>query len=173
MHRPSLRTGIVAALLGILTVPALAAAQTPTPSIGVRQTEHHIFVDPDRLEWTAGPASLPAGAQMAVIEGDPSSSGLFTMRLRLPDGYRIAPHFHGADEHVTVLSGTFVMGLGDTWNADGGMALAPGGFAVMPAGTRHFAWSQGETILQIHAAGPWTLTYVDAADDPRTPPPGR
>lgn len=113
------------------------------------------------------PAVLPPGAQVAVIEGDPAQPGLFTMRLRLPDGYRIAPHFHDADEHVTVLDGTFLLAMADAGQGGSETALPAGGFAVMPAGTRHAARARGETVLQLHAVEPWKLTYVNASDDPR------
>ncbi|MFN2432107.1 MAG: cupin domain-containing protein [Gemmatimonadota bacterium] len=128
----------------------------------------HAFVLPATLEWQPGPSALPQGARMAIIRGDPAEPGLFTMRLRVPDGYRVQPHYHAADEHVTVISGTAVMGLGDEFDESRGTALPAGGFAVMPAGTVHFLSSRGETVIQVHAMGPWKLTYVDPTDDPRT-----
>lgn len=156
-----------ALLLAALLLPAVASAQEPTTPTGVRQGGQHILVDPTRIEWKPAPAALPPGAQAAVIEGDPTKPGLFTMRIRLPDGYRIRPHFHDADEHVTILSGTFLLGLGETWSDSVATTLPAGGFAMMPAGMRHFALTRGETVLQIHAVGPWKLTYVNPADDPR------
>lgn len=181
MRTAAQRTGVLVPLAAVLLLPAAVEAQeprdarSPTPTVGVRQSEHHIFVDPLRLEWKPAPAVLPPGAQAAVLAGDPSKPGLFTMRIRLPDGYRIPPHFHAVDEHVTVVAGTFVVGLGETWSDSGGTVLPAGGFAVMPAGMRHFVSTRGETVLQIHAVGPWGLTYVNATDDPRNaaakPPP--
>ena len=117
-----------------------------------------------------GPASVPAGAQAAVLEGDLMKAGLFTLRLKMPDGYKIAPHYHPADEHVTALQGTFVMGMGEKFDQSAGRELAVGSFAVMPTGTRHFAWTKGETIVQLQGVGPWGLTYVNPADDPRKKP---
>jgi quercetin dioxygenase-like cupin family protein len=162
----------VTSLIATLLLPALAGAQQhdatlQARAVGVRQQEQHILVDPARLQWSAAPAVLPPGAQVAVIEGSPAQPGLFTMRLRLPDGYRIAPHFHDADEHVTVLDGTFVLAMADAGQGSSETALPAGGFAVMPAGMRHSARAQGVTLLQIHAVGPWKLTYVNASDDPR------
>ncbi len=162
-------------LLAVLTLPVrVAAAQQPgtatdhtTQSAAHATTPHHIFVLPERIEWKPAPAALPPGADAALIEGDPSRPGLFTMRLRFPDGYRIKPHYHAADEHATVISGTLIMGLGDKWDESKGTPLPPGAFSVMAAGTRHFAWAKGETVLQVHAMGPWKLTYVNPADDPR------
>ena len=127
----------------------------------------HVMVNPDGITWGPGPASLPAGAQAAVLEGDPAKPGAFTMRIKMPDGYAIAPHWHPADEHVTVLQGTFVMGLGDKVDRSKGHELRAGAFAMMPTGTRHFAWTKGETIIQLHGTGPWGVTYVNASDDPR------
>lgn len=161
-----------ASLAATLLLPAAALAQQPDASkgahsIGVRQQAEHILVAPATLAWGPAPAVLPPGAQVAVIEGDPGKPGLFTMRLRMPDGYRIATHFHDADEHVTVLGGTFLLAFPEAGQRGSETALPAGGFAVMPAGMRHSARASGETMLQIHAVGPWQLTYVNASDDPR------
>ncbi|MFN2564124.1 MAG: cupin domain-containing protein [Gemmatimonadaceae bacterium] len=174
-HRPLLATVTVLGA-SCATTPQLPATETGAartaappavaPALGSTLT-HHIFALPDRTEWRPGPPSLPPGAHMTVIEGDPSKPGLFTMRLRLPDGYRVRPHYHAADEHVTVITGTFLMSVGETFDESRGTALPEGGFAVMPAGTRHYAWTRGETVIQIHAVGPWKLTYVNPGDDPR------
>ena len=148
----------IAAVMFIGAGGAIAAAGAQTG---------HVMALPDSISWGPGPASLPAGAQGAVLEGDPAKPGPFTLRLKMPDGYTIAPHSHPAVEHVTVLQGAFVMGLGDTVDRTKGHELGAGAFALMPAGTRHFAWTKGETIVQLHGVGPWGITYVNAADDPR------
>ena len=119
------------------------------------------------LKWGNGPGSLPPGAQFVVLEGDPAKEGPFTMRLRLPDGYRIPPHFHGGVEHVTVISGTFNVGMGEKFDRAATKPMPAGTFGYWPPPMRHFAWAQGETILQLHGIGPWTVTYVNPADDPR------
>lgn len=148
------------------TTPALSAQQ-PMARSAAAQDDHHLFVLPDRIEWRAGPPSLPPGARAAIIHGDPSRQGLFAMRLSFPDGYRIPPHFHASDEHVTVISGTFVMGLGEREDDENATAIPAGGFARMKAGTRHYAYARGATVVQVHSLGPWVLTYVNPADDPR------
>jgi quercetin dioxygenase-like cupin family protein len=102
-----------------------------------------------------------------VLEGDPAKEGPFTLRVRLPDGYRIPPHYHPVVEHVTVIQGAFVLGMGDKVTDDGVKALTAGSFAYMPAGMRHFVRAQGDTVVQIHGTGPWGITYVNPADDPR------
>lgn len=88
----------------------------------------------------------------------------------MPDGYRIPPHWHPADEHVTVVQGAFVMGVGEKFEQTGGHELPAGAFALIPSGTRHFAWTKGETVVQLHGTGPWGINYVNATDDPRKKP---
>jgi quercetin dioxygenase-like cupin family protein len=133
-------------------------------------TGDHGFLTKDDMEWVDGPASLPAGTKAALLEGNPSKEGPFTMRLQLPDGFTIQPHWHPGVEHVTVISGTFNLGMGDKFDKTQGRALAAGSFAFMPPGMRHFAWATGETVVQLHGNGPWQINYVNPADDPRKKP---
>jgi len=118
------------------------------------------------VKWGPAPAIFPAGARMAVMQGDPSKSELFTVRLDMPKGYRIAPHFHPTDEHITVISGNFDVGMGDKVDTKKVMKLTAGGFASAPAHTHHYAIATTHTVVQVHAMGPFQLTYVNAADDP-------
>lgn len=122
--------------------------------------------EPSRIAWRAA-ENLPPGAQVAVLEGDPSKEGFFTMRLKMPDGYRVPPHWHGKDERVTVLSGTLNLGHGDTFDPRNTKALGPGSYSSMPPKMTHFGWMTGETILQLSTLGPWSITYVHPEDDPR------
>lgn len=119
------------------------------------------------MGWGAGPASLPPGAQAIVLEGDPTKTGLFTIRVKLPNDYRIPPHFHSAWEHITVISGIFHLGMGDTFDPSKFSELRAGSFAALPTGMRHYVHTVGETVVQLHGMGPWTVTYVNRADDPR------
>ena len=135
---------------------------------GFSQGKDHGFTTPAEVTWGPAPGSLPSGAQAALLEGDPAKEGPFTLRIRMPDGYRIPPHYHPAVEHVTVLQGTFVIGMGEQVSSAGEKPLAAGSFAFMPAGMRHFARTQGDTVIQLHGVGPWGIMYVNAADDPRT-----
>jgi uncharacterized protein DUF4437 len=127
---------------------------------------HGIF-PPGELEWGAGPASLQSGAKSVVLEGDPAKEGLFTMRLMLPDGFQIKPHWHPAVEHITVISGTFNLGMGDTFDTSKSKALPVGAFAFLAPKMSHFAWAKGETVVQLHGQGPWQINYLNPADDPR------
>jgi uncharacterized protein (TIGR02246 family) len=119
------------------------------------------------LVWRDGPPSLPAGAKIAVLEGDPMQPGPFTFRLRFPAGYRIPPHFHPVIEHATVVSGSLSLGQGERWDDSKLVRLDAGDFIHMPPGTRHFARANTETVIQLHSTGPWGVTYVNPADDPR------
>jgi quercetin dioxygenase-like cupin family protein len=125
------------------------------------------------FNWGPAPAVFPAGAKMAVLQGDPSKSEQFTVRLDLPSGYTIAPHFHPTDEHVTVIRGTFLVGMGDKVDAARTKALESGGFVTAGANQHHYAIAKGHTIVQVHAIGPFALTYVNPADDPTKKVAGR
>jgi mannose-6-phosphate isomerase-like protein (cupin superfamily) len=145
---------------------AQAAATSEAQHATNAHAEHRVFM-PGDLEWKPASPMLPAGAQSIVLSGDPRQPGPFTVRLKLPDGYKVPPHWHPADEHVTVLSGTFGISTGEQFDPSKGMEIGPGGFTVMPTGVRHFAWTKGETVIQVHALGPWAINYVNPADDPR------
>jgi anti-sigma factor ChrR (cupin superfamily) len=120
----------------------------------------------DDAKWGAAPNVLPPGAQIAVISGDPSKEGLYVIRLKMPGGYKIPAHYHPMTEYVTVLSGTFHLGMGDKLDAHKGTALRSGGFAENPAKMNHYGWTSEDTVLQVHGQGPFTITYVNPADDP-------
>jgi hypothetical protein len=123
---------------------------------------------PTDIKWRDGPGSLPPGAKFAVLEGDPSKDGPFVMRLWFPDGFRIAPHWHPKVERITVISGTFNLGMGEVFDVSKAREMPAGTFGHWAADMRHFAWTKGETVLQLHGVGPWTITYVNQADDPRS-----
>ncbi len=123
------------------------------------------------LKWGPAPAIFPAGAQMAVLQGNPGGTTLFTVRLRFPDGYKIPPHTHPTDENVTVISGTFKVGMGAKLEPKETMTLKAGGFVVAPANMAHYALAEGETIVQVHAMGPFAMTYVNPADTPKAAAP--
>jgi hypothetical protein len=155
-----------------LVMVAAAALVIWTGAQGADEKGHgsdkdHVVVRPDNIKWGPGPSSLPAGAKFAAIAGDPSKAGPYVIRAMLPDGYKVPPHWHPTDENVTVIKGTFMIGKGDKFNADACEALPAGSFVRMPKEMRHFAWAKGETIIQVHGMGPFEITYVNPADDPR------
>jgi quercetin dioxygenase-like cupin family protein len=125
------------------------------------------MVGAEDVKWGPGPPSLPPGAQAAVLDGDPGKSGLFVIRVKFPDGYQVPPHSHPTDEHVTVVAGALMAGLGNKVNQTEMHTLKAGGYAKMPAGTNHYVRAAGETVVQITAMGPFDVKYVNAGDDPR------
>ena len=163
----SLRSTIPLAVLAV--VPAALASQTqaaPAP------TSQVIVAHAATLAWAPGPPSLPRGAEFVLLEGNPAEAVPLTFRLRFPANYRIPPHWHSVIEHVTVLAGTLNVGMGEVATYSGGTALNAGSFAAMPAKMVHSAWAGPEGVtFQLHSVGPWSITYVKAADDPRTPKP--
>lgn len=148
------------AVVGLLALPLVAGAQAQDHGA-------HTIVSPGDLGWVAGPPALPAGAEIAVISGSPGQEGPYVIRLKFPSGYRVAPHTHPNDENVTVISGVFHVGTGETFDDSKGQMLKPGGFALMPEGMAHFAWASEETVVQLHGIGPSGVNYVNPADDPR------
>ena len=127
----------------------------------------HTILTPPQINWGAAPPSLPPGARAAVLYGDPTKEGMFVLRLRLPKGYKIPPHMHPKPEIVTVISGAFHVGMGTVANASKARRLPPGSFFAFDPGMAHYAFVREETVVQLSSTGPWTITYVNEADDPR------
>lgn len=154
------RTSGVAAIVVVLLFAASA-------TIPAQTMDGHKAVAPEEITWAPAPASIPPGAEAAVLYGDPSKEGLFALRLKLPKGYAIPAHTHPKPEIVTVISGTFRLGMGET--ADQGKAgpLPAGSFFALSPGMAHFAFADEETVIQLNSTGPWSLTYVNPKDDPR------
>jgi hypothetical protein len=159
-----LRLGFTCMVLLIWAMPVKAQVHaTPQEHPGAE----HKFYNPDALQWQEAPAALPKGAKISVLEGDPAKEGPFTMRIVLPANYKIAPHWHPAIEHVTVLKGNFYMGTGERFDMGKARKLETGGYAVMPTKFAHYAFTKNEAVIQLHGIGPWGITYVNSADDPR------
>jgi hypothetical protein len=152
-----------------LTAVALAAAWAAGASSGhdVKGSMAASVHRPDELRWRDGPPSLPLGAKVAVLEGDPAREGPFVFRVKVPDGYRIPPHTHPKAERVTGISGKFHLGMGDRFDPSKGEAMPPGSYGTWPPGMKHFVWVTGETVVQFHGDGPWVIEYLNPADDPR------
>ena len=127
----------------------------------------HMSVSPQDIKWGPAPAMLPSGAEAAVLLGDPDKEGLFVLRLKFPRGYRVPPHTHPVDEVLTVISGTFSLGMGDKADQSKAQPFNAGSFHALPPGTAHYVFIDEETVVQISTVGPWGLTYVSPKDDPR------
>jgi quercetin dioxygenase-like cupin family protein len=130
--------------------------------------QHHTVVPGDAVEWGPAPPSLPPGAQAAVLLGSPAKEGPFVLRLKLPSGFAVPPHRHSKDELVTVIAGRFGVGHGEKLDLAAAKPLPPGSFVHLPAGMPHYAWAEGETVVQINGTGPFDVKYVNAEDDPRS-----
>jgi len=142
--------------------PNTSAPTTPTLSLVASAAPEQ----EDDINWGPAPAIFPKGAEFAVLQGDPSKTEEFTVRLRFPNGYKIPPHTHPTIENVTVLKGTFLAGMGEKFVESDMKAFQRDGFASIPANHAHYAMARGQTIVQVHAIGPFQLTYVNPADDP-------
>src|SRR6266513_1051203 len=162
-NKKSMKTIFSSALAAFLTavflLTRLSASEMPS-------TDMHLY-PPTTIEWKAGPAALPPGAKMAVLEGDPTKEGPFVVRFLFPDGYHVAPHTHPKTERVTVISGVLHLATGEALDRNSAKGLPAGSFGFWPAGMKHTAWSEGETIIQLHGVGPWQINYVNPTDDPR------
>jgi anti-sigma factor ChrR (cupin superfamily) len=117
------------------------------------------------MQWLPSPR-LPKGTQVSILYGDPRKEGHYIILARMPAGYEVPAHWHTQVENVTVLSGTFNVGMGDKLDKSKGMALGPGGFFSSGAKHHHYAWTTGETLLQVTGVGPFDVIYVDPKDDP-------
>ena len=154
-----------------LTVQLASLALGLTSAAGpVFAQSAHVLVPANKVQWGPAPPVLPAGAQIAVLEGNPSDKGPVTLRLRFPPDYTLPPHWHSMMERVTVLSGALHVGMGDKLDRRASLTLAPGGFASLPAKMRHFAWTAKATVVQISLEGPFDIFYVNPADNPQKPP---
>ncbi len=149
----------------IAIAAALLCSGALVPAYGQSAAAGHSMVTPNDLKWSAMP-NLPCGAEMAVLEGPANEAKPFTVRFKFPANCKIPPHSHPAIEHVTVISGDFGMGAGDTLDPSKGMKLPPGSVAIMQPNTNHYGWTTGGTIVQVHGVGPWGIKYVNPADDP-------
>jgi len=153
---------LVLALVALLC----CAGQLLTTAAQSGSHEKNAFT-PDTIPWGPAPPFVPAGAQLAVLEGNPgASSGDYTVRLKMPAGYRIAPHWHPQRENVTVISGTFKVGMGDTFDKNKMTTFPAGTFAFLDPDMHHYAMASGEVVVQVHGTAPLQFNYVNPQDDP-------
>jgi quercetin dioxygenase-like cupin family protein len=135
------------------------------------QNQGHVIQAQKEAHWGQAPPMLPAGAQIAVLAGNPMGKGPYTIRLKFPAHYAIPAHSHPTDENVVVVSGALTFGMGEALvqDAAANKTLGAGGFALMPANMNHFAYTGAqETTIVLYGQGPVEFKYVNSADDPRT-----
>jgi quercetin dioxygenase-like cupin family protein len=144
----------------------LAAEENKTETSATSTSEHRVM-KPSDLKWGDAPPGLPAGGKMTVLNGDPGQAGPFTVRLKAPAGYKIMPHTHPTAERLTVISGSFKVGMGEKFEESSMQVMTTGSYVVLPAGMAHFAKGAQASIVQIDSEGPFQINYVNPADDPR------
>jgi len=159
--RYSLSVVVIVAIASLVT-----AAEERTDATSTGASEPKMF-DPANLVWGDAPPGLPAGGQLTVLSGDPTKKGVFTVRLKMPAGYKIPPHTHPTAELVTVISGSCHLGRGEKFDENTGQTMGAGSFVAIPAGAKHFAWATEESVIQIHGEGPFEIKHANPADDPR------
>jgi len=153
-------------LIALLFAAMLWLKQPRGTSVIAAGAEKNAFT-PDAIQWAAAPPDLQPGAQLAVLEGNPSAtSGDFTVRLKMPDGYKVAPHWHPKRENVTVISGTFKVGMGDHFEEASMASFPAGSFAYLDPAMHHYAMASGDVVVQIHGMSPLQINYVNPDDDP-------
>ncbi|HKI37684.1 MAG TPA: cupin domain-containing protein [Gemmataceae bacterium] len=163
-----MRLGLSAVALIAITQVVLCGVVYGDPPSAAKMGRDELELFPaDKIKWEEGPPSLPKGAMIAVLEGDPTKEGPFVFRVKLPDRYRVPPHTHPKTERVTVISGTFHIGMGDKFDEKAAKTMPAGTYGHWAAGMKHFVWAKGETVLQFHGTGPWSIQYVNPEDDPR------
>jgi quercetin dioxygenase-like cupin family protein len=154
---PSSRATVGLFVVLAATVSADHRAQAPAAGGA------HAMMQPTDIKWRP----LRPGADIAVVSGDPDKAGSpFVMRMRYQGTARIPPHWHPTDEHITVLSGTFLVGMGERSDESAAMTLTAGAYAFVPANMPHYAFAKGDTVVQVHGIGPFAINYVNPADDP-------
>ena len=169
--------GVVLMLAAVFAYRVAGHAQAPKaktgappapPAKAAPAAPKHTMLTAADMKWGPGPDALPPGIQMAVVDGDPSKAGApFVIRAKMPNGYRVPPHFHPTDENIIVISGNFALGMGDKWDDASMKWLGANGFARMPKVMHHYALAKGDTEIQVHGTGPFNVTYINPKDDPR------
>lgn len=144
--------------MAVLVMGATAQAESPA-------APDHTAMAADQIKWGDAPPIFVKGAKLAVLFGDPSKDGLFIVRLKMPANYKIMPHWHPTDENVTILSGSFAIGMGDKLDPKS-KALGTGAFISLPAKMHHYAFTTKETVVEVSAMGPFQLNYINPEDDP-------
>ena len=154
--KKKLVTSVYAALLGLSVIATGIHGQEKKESAAAPKIMH--FGD---LKWTP----IFKGCELATVAGDPSAEGApFVVRLRCADGAKIPAHWHPTDENATVLKGIFLVGMGEAFDETKLTAMNVGNFAMMPKEMRHFGMAKGETIVQVHGAGPFKVNWVNPSD---------
>ena len=149
--------------LSVLLISMVLMACTQSPTIGEMQfpegSVQHV-VEAESIKWSPCPPNLPGGCEMAVLEGNPKSSDLFTVRFKVSSEFVMPPHTHPKDERVTIIQGKAYVGFGET-TRENARAFGPGDYYVNARGAVHSVWADENTIIQITGIGPWEANFLD------------
>jgi quercetin dioxygenase-like cupin family protein len=157
-------------IASVLTAAAILSASSG--ALVRAQSHNHVLQAPAEVQWGPAPPMLPAGAQIAVLSGDPGKPAPYTIRLKFPANYAIPAHAHPTDENVVIIAGALTFGMGDKLTRGAGnKTLGVGGYALMPANMNHFAYTTQETTIVLYGQGPVEFKYVNPGDDPRNAKP--
>jgi quercetin dioxygenase-like cupin family protein len=151
----------------VLALALIACAVLAGPALAQGASDAQIFINTKDIKWTDAPPSMPKGAKIAVLKGDPGKAGPFVVRLKTPAGYNVAPHWHSQEEYLTVISGTLYLGTGDKFDTKSAHGLSAGGFHFLPGKVHHYAFSKVPTVVQLNSNGPYDMTYINPDDDPQ------
>ena len=135
-----------------------ASCRAPLPDAGsFAPGEQQIVHRAADMPYGPGPEAVPFASEMAVLEGDPRSGGLFTIRLRTEEPWVMPPHSHPRAERVTVLAGRIHVGFGEAVEKQASQAFGPGDYYVNAPGALHFVWTDEPVEIQITGLGPWEV----------------
>jgi hypothetical protein len=136
---------------------------------GAKDKVEAVTITASEVKFGPAPPTLPAGAELAVLHGDPGKKGPFAIRMKMPDGYKIPPHWHSNDEELTIVSGTFMLAMGDK-AGENVHTLDAASYHFLPGKMHHSAEAKGETVVELHGNGPFDIHYLNPADDPAKAP---
>ena len=145
----------VLALILIISGGTLALAQTDTSGA--------VVITPAEMKWSAQGVYAEPGMEQLTLIGDPAKSGPYTLRLKFPKGYKIAPHTHPDAREVTILSGTFATGYGEKFDEAKLKVLPAGSFYTEPANVPHYIDIREDVVLQVSGTGPSSRRFVGQA----------
>ena len=123
-----------------------------------------VAVTPPEMHWGAQGGLAMAGMEQVNLVGDPSKPGPYTLRLKFPAGYRLAPHAHPDYREVTILSGTWYTGYGEKFDAAALKPLPAGSFYTEPASLPHFVEVREPVLIQVSGTGPSGRVFVKPVD---------
>lgn len=151
-------------LLTALFLLTIAMGCNQPPPVGEMQfpegTVQHV-VHANEIQWNPCPPHLPDGCEVAVLEGDPKSPDLFSVRFRVSKGFLMPPHTHPRDERVTVIEGKVAVAFGEDGTRENAKVFGPGDYYVNSRGAVHTVWADTTSILQITGIGPWVVDFID------------